>query len=116
MQKLGLGALFGAAALLLVWAISSLVDWSRPKAVSGEEVAYICLETHELIRGPVQTTPAVNPKTGRNTLVPAVYSTRDRQWVAAPPEEVLRGQRRFMSGDEAKSPLRFAPEDEATED
>lgn len=114
-QRMGLGLLLATAVALAIWATSRLVDWSRPSAVADAEVAYVCLETHELVYGPVQPVPALNPKTGRRTLVPAVYSVQDESWVAAPPEAVLRRQQRELAGEEDRAPLRFAPPEEDLE-
>ena len=36
-------------------------------SVTGNDVTYICLETREVIEGPVQAVPALNPSTGRRT-------------------------------------------------
>lgn len=114
LHKTGLGLLFCLAAVLALWAGSHWLDRSRPRAVSGAEVAYICLETHEVVHGPVQSVPAPNPKTGRNTLVRAVYSVRESAWVASPPEEVLRRQQRSLAGEEDGAALLFAaPEEDA---
>lgn len=111
-QKIGLSLLFGIAALLAVWAVGRAFDWSRPRPVVDFEVAYVCLETQELVYGPVQPVPALNPTTGRRTLVRAVYSAHDDKWVAAPPEEVLRRQQQMLSGEAEESPLLFAPAEE----
>lgn len=111
-RKIGFGLLFGTAVLLAAWAAGRAFDWSRPRPVVDFEVAYLCLETQELVYGPVQPVPALNPATGRRTLVRAVYSARDDKWVAAPPEEVLRRQQRMLSGEEQESPLLFAPAEE----
>jgi hypothetical protein len=46
---------------------------------------YVCRETRKLSRGPRQATPAVNPKTGRETLVQALYCPKCRTWYPAPP-------------------------------
>ncbi|MGQ0636010.1 MAG: hypothetical protein ACT4QC_15475 [Planctomycetaceae bacterium] len=60
-----------------------------PTAAAGpppaEEITYICRETKKLSRGPRQPTPAINPKTGRATLVQALYCPTCRKWYPAPP-------------------------------
>ena len=56
--------------------------------------------------------PALNPITGRRTLVLAVYSNRTKEWVPAPSEEVLRQNRQMLAQEDGKSPLAFAPPEE----
>lgn len=67
------------------------VSWlSKPSTVAAgpplsPEIMYLCRETKVLSRGPRQPTPAVNPKTGRTTLVQALYCPQCKKWRAAPP-------------------------------
>lgn len=49
------------------------------------EITFICRETRALSRGPRQATPAVNPKTGRSTLVQALYCANCKKWYPEPP-------------------------------
>jgi hypothetical protein len=49
------------------------------------EITYLCRETGETLKAPRQQTPAVNPQTGRKTLVQALYCTSCQAWHAAPP-------------------------------
>ena len=93
MQKYIVG-LLGIAAVALV----ARGVWPRgaPRADLGmdavmrepaAEITYVCRETGELIRGPREETPALNPKTGRRTLVQALYCNRCRQWYKGPPRD-----------------------------
>lgn len=59
-------------------------------AASGKRMTYICTETKEVMTAAPQPTPAVNPKTGRRTLVAALYCSRCRKWYPAPPLDVLQ--------------------------
>ncbi len=115
MRTISLSLLFGVALALTGWAGWRWLGGSRPAPVTGLEVTYICLESREVFTGPVQEVPAVNPETGRKTLVPAVYSTRTKEWVPAPPEEVLRKNRRSLAQADGASPLVFAPAEDAAE-
>ena len=108
-RLIGLSLLFGAALVMAGWGMWSWVAHWRPAPVTGHDVTYICLETREVIEGPVQAVPALNPSTGRRTLVPAVYSNRTKEWVPAPSEEVLRKNRQSLSQEDGNSPLAFAP-------
>jgi hypothetical protein len=111
-RLIGLRLLFGTALALAAWWVYSWVADRRPAPVTGNDVTYICLETREVIEGPVQDVPAINPSTGRRTLVPAIYSNRTKEWVPAPSEEVLRKNRQMLSQEDGSSPLAFAaPED-----
>jgi hypothetical protein len=114
-RSIGLCLLFGTALAMAGWGAYSWVAGRRPAPVTGNEVTYICLETHAVMEGPVQELPALNPDTGRRTLVPAVYSNRTKAWVPAPPEEVLRKNRQMLIQEDGASPLAFAPPDD-TED
>jgi hypothetical protein len=108
-RSIGLCLVFGTALILSGWGVWTWLRHRPPAPVTGNEVTYICLETREVIEGPVQAVPAINPGTGRRTLVPAVYSNRTHEWVPAPSEEVLRRNRQSLSQDDGHSPLAFAP-------
>ncbi len=115
MRTIGLSLLFAIAVTLTGWAGWRWMGKSRPPPVTGLEVTYVCLETREVFTGPVQEVPAVNPETGRKTLVPAVYSTKTNEWVPAPSEEFLRKNRRSLAQADGASPLTFAPVEETAE-
>ena len=108
-RLIGLRLLFGAALVTVGWWVCSWVAGWQPAPVTGNDVTYICLETREVIEGPVQAVPALNPSTGRRTLVAAVFSNRTKEWVPAPSEEVLRKNRQSLSQEDGNSPLAFAP-------
>jgi uncharacterized protein YbaR (Trm112 family) len=55
-----------------------------------EEITYICTETQEISKGEWQDTPATNPKTGRRTLMQALYCHQCKKWYPAPPPEMAR--------------------------
>ncbi len=103
-KKIGLGLLLG----LTVWLAGRTVSrWYAGQSAheTHAEVTYICLETKAVVRGAAQPEPALNPHTGRRTLVRAVYSAASQAWVAAPPEEALRKHRqRFLATDRAAPP------------
>ena len=92
-------SLIGVAVLLLCWRLGPglMGGIENLRGPDNQEVTYICLETKEVVTGPAQAVPAINPKTGRATLARAVYHPPTRTWVAAPPDEVLRRQRREMA-------------------
>jgi len=111
-RTLCLSVLFGAALLTAGWGICSWIAGRPPAPVTGNDVTYICLETKEVIEGPLEPVPAVNPATGRRTLVLAVYSNTSKEWVPAPSEEVLRKNRQMLAQDDGTAPLSFAPPEE----
>lgn len=91
------------AALIVALAVVgySGVNWlSKPSTAAAgtplsAEIMYLCRETKALSRGPRQTRPAVNPATGRVTLVQALYCPQCRKWRAAPPAAM---RERFATG------------------
>lgn len=78
---------FAVAAWLIV---PHFVGERRPD-VSAErlpEIEYVCRESREVFRMPPTGSLLPNPKTGRATLVPAVYDRRTKTWRPGPPLEV----------------------------
>ena len=88
---------FGIAA----WLIAPRLIGERPSAVRAEDlptVDYFCRETREVFRLPAAVTPPPNPKTGRATLVPALYDGKTKSWKPGPPLEVRQRMRRRPGG------------------
>ena len=54
-------------------------------------VVYICRETKKLVVAALQPTPAVNPATGRKTLIRALYCPRCKKWRAIPTDSAVNG-------------------------
>lgn len=75
------------AGVLLLAAVSCQ---DAPESESAQ-VVYLCRETKQLVVGPPQPTPAVNPRTGRPTLVRSLYCAKCRRWRAVPPPDVHPG-------------------------
>ena len=63
----------------------------RSSVANDERVTYICTETMKIVLGPPQTTPAVNPETGKKTLVRAVYCAECQSWRPSPPPDTVAG-------------------------
>lgn len=80
-------AVLGLIVGLLVWALGG----SDAAAEPGGPAMYLCRETQQLVSGPPQPTPAVNPQTGRRTLYRALYCVRCENWQAVAPSEVSGG-------------------------
>ena len=80
-------ALLGGVLYLLV----SLAGGPQASAGTDTQVVYICRETQELVSGPPQPTPAVNPRTRRRTLYRALYCPKCQIWRAVPPSQVSGG-------------------------
>ncbi|MFQ5731121.1 MAG: hypothetical protein ACE5KM_04095 [Planctomycetaceae bacterium] len=55
---------------------------------------YFDRETKAIVVAAVQPTPAVHPRTGRRTLVRALYCAKCRKWKAVPPDAVRNGHPR----------------------
>ena len=49
------------------------------------QITYICTETNEITKGPWQQTPAVNPVSGKRTLMVAFYCQECKAWLPGPP-------------------------------
>lgn len=83
---------FGIAAWLLV----PQVLGARPPLVRGEDIPvmdYICRETKEVFRLSATGPVLANPKTGKSTLVPAVYDARAKAWKQGPPLDIRQSPR-----------------------
>ena len=115
-RRIAYGVVFAISALIVGKSVYSWMASRPPGPVVGNDVVYICLETQEVIEGPVEPTPAINPNTGRRTLVPAIYSNATKKWVPAPNEEMLRRNRKMLSQTDGKSPLAFDPPEDDSED
>lgn len=78
---------FGIAA----WLVVPQVLVTRPPQVAAEDIPvmdYICCETKEVFRVAATGPRLANPKTGRSTLVPAVYDARKKVWKQGPPLDI----------------------------
>lgn len=87
---------FGIGACLIV----PHVIGERAPVVRVEELPetdYICRETKEVFRLPVAAGMVTNPKTGKATLMPAVYDAKKKSWKPGPPLDVRQRMRRRPS-------------------
>jgi hypothetical protein len=107
-----LRVVFAAAILVGGWSVYLWMASRPPAPVTGNDVTYICLETREVMEGPVQNLPAINPATGRRTLVRAIYSNITKEWVPAPSEDVLRRNRQALAQVDGSSAMAFEPAEE----
>jgi hypothetical protein len=75
------------------WTVYRQVQ-SAPTSVTvgeePEEVTFVCTETGAITRGDWQVSPALNPKTGRRTLMQALYCEKCNKWYPAPPPEMAQ--------------------------
>jgi hypothetical protein len=67
----------------------------RPENLPPTE--YICRETRQVFRLPPTAPELPNPKTGRPTLVQAVYDPRTKSWKPGPPLDVRQRAQRGPS-------------------
>ncbi len=67
------------------------VGCSSEEQPLGPESVFVCTESLEVFHIPAQPTPAVNPKTGRPTLVHGLYCAKCDKWYPAPPLDVVGG-------------------------
>ncbi len=84
-------SLRGRYAALVATALltSGCTDGGEP--VGPQQVAYRCTETQEFVLAAPQPHPAVNPKTGRSTLMRTLYCPECEKWHVVPPPEVYNG-------------------------
>lgn len=75
----------GIGLLLLCSGCSPNASVAESAPPAADEVMYFCRETKKFVRAPRQPSPAVNPATGRKTLMMALYCPECRAWQAAPP-------------------------------
>lgn len=91
MPKILIGLILVAAIATCGWTVYRQV---QPTAVSvtigeePEEITFVCTETGEVSHGEWAPTPAMNPKTGRRTLMQGLYCSQCRKWYPAPPPEM----------------------------
>jgi hypothetical protein len=78
---------FGIAVWLLVpQALGPRRPVVRPEDIPVME--YVCRETKEVFRLSATAPVLANPKTGKPTLVPAIYDARRKAWSPGPPLDV----------------------------
>jgi hypothetical protein len=79
-------------ALILVVSVIGL-GCSESNSHDSQErrAVYFCRETKKPVVAAVQPTPAVNPATGRRTLVRALYCPQCKAWRAVPPDAAANG-------------------------
>ena len=71
---------------------------SRGGATSGDnKIVYVSSETGRVVAGPAQPIPAVDPETGKPTLLPGVYCPECRRWYAAPPPDHSPGNPKALT-------------------
>lgn len=89
------------ALMLATWRILAGVPGlfpARPPAVVEEsipEVPFVCRESGEVFRLRLTSEILEHPRTGRPTLVPAVYDARRKRWLPGPPAAVMHGAGQF---------------------
>lgn len=86
MRNVLLGCVAVAAVAAGVWLYRRQPQQPPPPDLPAE-ITYICRESGELVRLARQPTPAVNPRTGRATLVQALWCPTCRRWYPEPPPE-----------------------------
>ena len=90
MKELFVSLLFVGCLALAGWTIYHQTKATPVDATVGEESDEITLlntETGEISRSEWLPTPAVDPKTGKSTLVQGMYCNKCQKWYPAPPRE-----------------------------
>lgn len=55
-----------------------------------EPMVYVDTESGKVVQAPPKPTPAVNPDTGKKTLMPGLYCAQCRKWYASAPLEIAQ--------------------------
>ena len=55
-----------------------------------KQIVYVCTETGAVSTGRPEELPALNPATGRKTLMPGLYCAKCRKWHPAAPFDVAQ--------------------------
>ncbi|MEX1098675.1 MAG: hypothetical protein WED34_21690 [Planctomycetales bacterium] len=70
---------------MIAFAIASFLSGCGGEAGGDERlVTYVCTETRAVVQAEAQPTPALNPATGRRTLVRGMYCAECREWYPVP--------------------------------
>ncbi len=98
-----LAVLIGASCFVL--SLFGRGEGNSSSSAAENTVAYLCSETGRLIVAPLGPTPALNPATGRRTLVRAMYCAECAKWYAAPPSDVSGGNPQNIRCPKHNTPL-----------
>jgi hypothetical protein len=104
----GWSKLMGGLAVIAV--LVGVIFWLTPRngaAQSSTIVTYVCSETGKVIAAPAQQEPAVNPETGRRTLLRGVYCAQCAKWYRAPSPEHSSGNPRELRCRIHDAPMTF---------
>lgn len=74
-------------------------------AAEFEHSVYVCTETGDIVEGEWVPTPAINTKTGRKSLVQALFCEKCQLWYPAPPPEMAERSPRGPTCPIDKTPL-----------
>ena len=82
--------LFTVAVVVVAALLVTVSFFGSSESVADDaQVPYLCAETNQLVRAPAQPTPALNPITGRKTLLRALYCPQCGKWQAVPPSDLF---------------------------
>ncbi len=81
-------AAVGAGALYTVVTMRASGDGD---GAESQMYVYVCTDTEEVIAAPAQATPAINPGTGKRTLLRALYCSECAIWIPTAPSAIDSG-------------------------
>lgn len=69
------------------------------------DIVYVCRETGDVMKAPAGPTPALNPKTGKRTLVRGLYCSKCGEWKPSPPSSAFQSNPRHLRCAKDGTPL-----------
>ena len=91
MQNLAIGTLMACVCAFSGWTIFKQFQPEPVSITIGEEsdeIVFLNLETGATEKGEWQPTPAIDPRTGKRSLVQGLYCAKCSRWYPAPPPEM----------------------------
>ena len=97
--------------LCLAWitVVSSGCTGSTDAVQPLADMVFVCKESGEVFIGQPRPTPAPHPETGRETVMPGLYSPAKKTWIAGPPLETLQRAAGGPVGTKQQPLLRDGP-------
>lgn len=100
-----------AGCLCIAWLVMAGCGCNN-SSDTGQQLAdmvFVCKESGEVFVGKPRPTPAPHPVTGRETVMPGLYSPAKKSWIAGPPLDTLQRAQGGPVGTKQQPLLRDGP-------